>query len=407
MERILIKHKHPKNTILLLASRVLERASFYGFRAILIFYMTSQVLKLENKEALQIYGWFTGAMLISHIIGAIISDLKIGNKTGLIAGGILQAIGALILCYQTLNGLYLGLVLFLIGEGFYTPNIRAQFGKLYLNKPKLLDAAFTLFYLAVNLGAFIGPLLIGFVGEEFDFTFGFVIVAVLSLGSVVIVLLLKSHESGENFKFNFSIKYRVLIITSVFLLGGIFWGIYEIIGNHIYNIQDSFIGFKELDLPPLTLNFISTSFTIPLSLATIIIWSYFYYNPIIKLFLGYVLAAISYAVLLFLSESPEYTNLAVFTISIFIFSIAELHIVPIGLSIATKYTNPKYLASTISLSLLPIKGFAYLSGLYLINRFEDPFLSFSVGAIIMGVIGVGMIIGIVTLYKKGIIGYNN
>ena len=146
--------QHTITTFYYALSRMLERASYYGFRSIIVLYMIGETLKMESNEALKVYGWFTLALVITHIIGAVFGDLLVGNKKGILIGGVTQAIGAFSLCIPSTIGLYLGICLVVLGSGFFTPNIISNFGKSYLNKTKLLDSGFTIFYLAINLGAF-------------------------------------------------------------------------------------------------------------------------------------------------------------------------------------------------------------------------------------------------------------
>ena len=91
----------------------------------------------------------------------------------------------------------------------------------------------------------------------------------------------------------------------------------------------------------------------------------------------------------------------IFACSMFLLSIAETHIYPITLSIATKYANPKYLATILSLSILPWRLLMYLSGLFILIKFENPILYFSVGAISMGLIGIGLLVYLLIFVRKG------
>ena len=174
MERIQ-NTKHTKETFYYSLSRMLERASYYGLRTLIVLYMVGETLKMENSEALNIYGWLTGSLVLSQIVGALLGDLLIGNRKSVVIGGIIQAIGAFSICIPSIIGLYIGLSLVVLGSGFFTPNITSNFGKLYLNKTKLLDSGFTIFYLTINLGSFLGVLLIGYLGEKFSYNIGFII----------------------------------------------------------------------------------------------------------------------------------------------------------------------------------------------------------------------------------------
>ena len=125
--------KHTKETFYFAMSRMFERASYYGFRALIILYMVGETLKMESDEAISIYGWLMGSLVFSQIIGALFGDLLIGNRKSVIIGGVIQAVGVFILCIPSTTGLYLGLFLIVLGNGFFTPNITSNFGKLYLN----------------------------------------------------------------------------------------------------------------------------------------------------------------------------------------------------------------------------------------------------------------------------------
>ncbi len=96
--------------------------------------MIGEILKTERIEALNIYGVFTASFIFSKVFGAILGDLVIGNKKAIIIGAIIQSIGAFSLCIPSINGLYIGLSLVVLGGGLNVPNIISNFGKLYLNK---------------------------------------------------------------------------------------------------------------------------------------------------------------------------------------------------------------------------------------------------------------------------------
>ncbi len=400
MERIHLSLFHSKNTFLYLASGMLERMAFYGFRAIFVLYMTGETLELERSDALEIYGWFTFGMLFANIFGASISDFIIGNKTGLLTGGILQVVGAIVVWYPSITGLYIGIVLFILGEGFYTPNIKAQYGKLYLNKTKLLDAAFTFFFLVLNIGAIFAPVIIGGIAE-IDFTYGFTGVAILAFGAVIFLLFVQDDVPIKQIGADIKFKNRIQAIISAFVIVGLFWAIYEFASKGLYNLQVNYSGFSDLNFPKTFLYALNSAFTIPIGIFCLVLWSFFYYSQIVKLTIGFGLTAISFALLLFLTEIPGTSNIFIFACSMFLLSIAETHIYPVTLSIATKYANPKYLATILSLSIIPGRLLMYLSGLLILIEFESPILYFSVGAISMGLIGIGLLVYLLIFVRKG------
>ncbi|MCB0855951.1 MAG: MFS transporter, partial [Bacteroidetes bacterium] len=97
MQKIL-NQKHNKHTFTFASSKLLERTAYYGIRSLLVLYMVKASLSIPEEEALQIYGWFTSAVIFAQILGAVLGDLILGSKRAVIVGGLTQAIGAFVLC---------------------------------------------------------------------------------------------------------------------------------------------------------------------------------------------------------------------------------------------------------------------------------------------------------------------
>ena len=325
MEKIQ-NQKHTKETLYYSISRMLERVSYYGFRALAVLYMVGETLKMENKEALTIYGWLTVSLVFSQIVGALCGDLLIGNRKSIIIGGIIQAIGAFSLCISSTTGLYLGLFLVVLGSGFFTPNIISNFGKLYLNKTKLLDSGFTIFYLAVNLGSFLGILLIGYLGETYGYNIGFIISGILMLLSIIPMLLSKEKTLDEIKKNEFPIYKRVLNILSAFFVVGLFWGIYEISNIRIFDLQLQFSEISTLDIPKHLWQSINAIFIFPISIVAIILWTFFYSSQFFKLMLGFIFGVISFGILFLIPEIPTEQHTIIYLVSLFFLGISEIHI---------------------------------------------------------------------------------
>jgi POT family proton-dependent oligopeptide transporter len=398
MEKIQ-NQKHTKETLYYSISRMLERASYYGFRALVVLYMVGETLKMERTEALTIYGWLVGSLVFSQIIGAIFGDLLIGNRKAIIIGGIIQAIGAFSLCIPSTSGLYLGLFLVALGSGFFTPNIISNFGKLYLNRTKLLDSGFTIFYLAINLGSFLGISLIGYSGEKFGYNIGFIISGILMLLSIVPIVISKQNKSEEIEKSELSISKRILNISIAFIVVGLFWGIYEISSIRIFDLQIEFSEISSLDISKSMWQSIGSIFTLPISLIAIVVWTYFYSSQFFKLMLGFIFGVISFGMLLLISEVPNEQHTVIYLLSLFFLAISEIHIAPIIHSILTKYSNPKYLAILVSLAFIPTRLFLLIFGLFNEVFYEKPSLGLKFGIIVMAFISIGLV-GYVLWNKK-------
>lgn len=374
--------------------------AYYGFRSIFVLYMVGETMNMEHSVALEIYGWFTFGILFSQIFGALISDILIGNKVGMIVGGMLQIVGAVVLCHPSSAGFYVGILLFVLGEGFYTPNIKAQYGKLYLIKTKLLDAAFTVFFLVVNIGAIFAPVIIGSIAE-INFAYGFIGIAIFALGAVLFLLFVQDDVPIKQIGTDIKFKNRSQAIISTIVIVSLFWAIYEFASKGLYNLQENYSGFSDLNFPTTFLYSLNSAFTIPIGIFFLVLWSFFYYKQIVKLTIGFGLTAISFALLLFLTEIPGTSNIFIFACSMFLLSIAETHIYPVTLSIATKYAKPKYLATILSLSIIPLRILMYLSGLFILIEFESPILYFSGGALSMGLVGIGLLVYLLKFARKG------
>jgi POT family proton-dependent oligopeptide transporter len=396
MEKIQ-NQKHSIETFYYSLARMIERASYYGLRALVVLYMTGEILKMDTTEALVIYGWFAGSLVFSQILGGLLGDLIIGNKKSIIIGGVVQAFGAFTLCIPSTYGLYIGLFLIVLGSGFYTPNIIANYGKSYLNKTKLLDAGFTIFYLAINIGAFLGSFLIGYSGEEFGYNVGFVISGLLILISLIPIIKTKEKELSIGEKI--SIGKRVVTIAMALIIVGLFWGVYEISNIRILDLQIQLGENSTLGISKSMWQSLNSVFTLPISLTAIIIWTYFYNSQFFKLLIGFVFGAVAFGIILFIPEIPEEKHTIYFIASMLFLAISEIHIAPIIHSILTKYSNPKYLAILISVAFVPTKIFALIFGIFHERIYDNPTLGLKFGIIAMILISIG-IIGYIIIDKK-------
>lgn len=390
---------HTKETFYYAITRMLERASYYGFRTLVVLYMVGETLKMERSEAISIYGWFTASLLFSQILGAVLGDLLNGNKKLVIIGAILQAIGTFCLCIPSTTGLYLGLFLIVLGSGFFTPNLISNYGKLYLNKTKLLDSGFTIFHLATNIGSFFGVLLIAHFSDKYGFNIAFILAGLLMLISLIPLFLTKENhfEKTENKKDG--LNKRVLIIVIVFILVGLFWVLNDLSYPRISDLQ---LQFKELSnslFPEYFWEASNIIFFLPISIVAIILWNKFYSNQFFKIMLGFIFGALAIGTLLLIPEVPNEKNIIMLILSLLFFGIAEVHISPVMYSILTKYSNPKYLTILISLTFLPTSLISFAFGLFNDKIFDNPILGLTIGIIGMAIIGIGLI-GFIWWNKK-------
>lgn len=170
---------HPKGLYLLFMTEMWERFSYYGMRAIFILYMTKMLL-MPDSDASNIYGSYTGLVYLTPLLGGYLSDRFLGNRRSIEIGGILMALGQFAMFFSAsasggaaISLMWVGLTLLIIGNGFFKPNISTMVGQLYPKGDRRVDAAFTIFYMGINLGAFFSPLICGTLAEKIDFKWGF------------------------------------------------------------------------------------------------------------------------------------------------------------------------------------------------------------------------------------------
>jgi POT family proton-dependent oligopeptide transporter len=169
------KSNHPKGLYLLFVTEMAERFSFYGMRAILILYMTN-ALFFEMSKASKIYGSYMGLVYLTPLLGGYMADRYWGNRRSIIIGAVLMAVGQFCMflsgsAYQNASLatalMFVGLGFLIFGNGFFKPNISTMVGQLYPPADRRIDTAFTIFYMGINLGACLAPLVCGGLGERY------------------------------------------------------------------------------------------------------------------------------------------------------------------------------------------------------------------------------------------------
>lgn len=196
---------HPKGLYLLFFTEMWERFSYYGMRALFVLFMAKALL-FDKELSSQIYGSYTGLVYLTPLIGGYVADRYWGNQRSVIVGGLLMAIGQF---FMFLSGLFykespdlaptvmfIGLGFLIFGNGFFKPNISTMVGQLYPQNDTRIDGAFTIFYMGINLGAFIAPLLCGYLGDTGnpeDFKWGFLCACAGMLLSVLIFVILRNR----------------------------------------------------------------------------------------------------------------------------------------------------------------------------------------------------------------------
>ena len=168
---------HPRGLATLFFTEFWERFSYYGMRALLILFMTAAVtdggLGFETTRAGAIYGLYTAFVYLLALPGGWVADRIVGQRRAVLIGAIIIALGHFSMAMPSVSTFYLGLVLIVIGTGLLKPNISTMVGELYPEGGARRDAGFSVFYMGINLGAFVAPLITGWLGETIDWHLGF------------------------------------------------------------------------------------------------------------------------------------------------------------------------------------------------------------------------------------------
>lgn len=242
---------HPRGLSTLFFTEMWERFSYYGMRALLVLYLTSELMhggfSFSRDHALEIYGIFTSLVYLTPLLGGFIADKILGQRKAIYIGGFLMAFGQLALAVSQFGSIEMrtfwlmwGLGLLVAGNGFFKPNISAMVGSLYAENDPREDSAFTFFYMGINVGAFFSPIVAGTLGETYGWGWGFLSAAVGMIIGITWFFFQSHHIQGaglppqrvydpeKRWQLNVRDKIEIVIyiVATAFLVLGILkgWG---------------------------------------------------------------------------------------------------------------------------------------------------------------------------------------
>ena len=194
---------HPKGLYMLFFAEMWERFSYYGMRAILIFYLTQHWLFSDSKSTL-IYGAYTSLVYITPVLGGYLADRYLGQRKAVLFGGVLLAAGHSLMAVEgvggqddpTINVFWAALAFIIVGSGFLKANISVMVGQLYKLTDTRRDSAYTVFYMGINVGAALGTILVAYLGQTIGWGFGFGLAGIGMLAGLVVFVLGKGALKG-------------------------------------------------------------------------------------------------------------------------------------------------------------------------------------------------------------------
>ena len=421
------KKGHPKGLYLLFFTEMWERFSYYGMRAILILYLTKKLMEgglgMDEKYAMLLYGYFTGFVYFTPLIGGWLADRYLGKRLAVTIGGITMMLGQFTLFgLNNTTGLYIGLLLLIIGNGFFKPNISTLVGGLYKDGDSRRDAAFTIFYMGINLGAMIAPLIIGVVTDNmfattnedgsisYGYRYGFLVSGIgMLLGQVIFNLLGTKYlgdlgtkpvgavSDTEVAKVQKSInpetgkeldekdeKQRISVIFILLIFAVFFWAGFEQAGSSLSLYTDKYIdrSIGSFEIPTSWFQSVNPLFIVTLAPLFTLFWA----SPIgrrlttpVKMGVGMIILGVGFLFMIGAvaersanGDVDDVNNKAALMwliMTYLLHTIGELCISPVGLSVVTKLSPPK-LASVLMAVWMLSSFFANIVGGYIASYVE-------------------------------------
>ncbi|NDV69899.1 peptide MFS transporter [Dysgonomonas sp. 25] len=413
------KKGHPKGLYMLFFVEMWERFSYFGMRGILMLYLTKTFLEgglsIDPKEASLIYGFFTGFVYFTPLIGGWLADQFLGQRRAIYIGCLVMALGQFCLfAINTHFGLMLGLILLIIGNGFFKPNISTLVGKLYSKDDPRKDSAFSIFYMGVNLGALIAPIVIGILTDgvfathdasgkiiAWGYKYGFLAASIgMILGFFIFSALSKKYlgdvglkptkekktkeikqeiQQVESGKLTSADKQRIAVIFIYFFFAIFFFAGFEQAGSSLTLYTENyidrvitlpFIGAWEIPTP--IFQSVNPFFIVTLAPLFAIFWGTKFGRRLstpIKMGSGMIILGLGFFFMLGavserggdIADVTVKASLWWLVMTYLVHTIGELCLSPVGLSVVTKLSPPK-LASVLMAVWMLASFFANILG---------------------------------------------
>jgi POT family proton-dependent oligopeptide transporter len=365
---------HPVGLYVLFFTEMWERFSYYGMRAILVLYLITQTnvensgLGWTNGEALALYGWYTMLVYVASIPGGWIADKFIGQKKSVLYGGILLVMGHSILAIEEMWAFYSGLGLIVAGVGLLKPNISTMVGGLYKQGDIRRDKGFTIFYIGINIGAFLSSIIVGYIGEVHGWHYGFGLAGIgMALGLIQYLFGQKHLKTVGNFlgeseneeekeimqtPLTKIEKDRMIVLFISFLLVIVFWGAFEQAGGlmNIYAKENTNRMLMGWEIPASWFQSLNAMFIIFLGTSIALYWANRKLKgklstSLFKMIVGLIIMGTGFFFMSAAASQFDNTGASAMywlVLAYLFHTVGELCISPVALSYITKLAPLKY-----------------------------------------------------------------
>lgn len=395
---------HPRGLATLFFTEMWERFSYYGMRAFLILYITTPVseggLGFGVDRAGSIYGLYTGSVWFVTIGGGLLADWLLGQYRSALIGGILIAAGHFTLAFPSLPFFYAGLVLIVLGTGMLKPNVSTMVGSLYDAQDSRRDAGFSIFYMGINLGAVIGPLVAGYLAQRVDWHAGFACAGVGMTFGLIQYMFGRKHlmpalnrlakESAKSAEaasagaplFTPAEWKRLIAVVVFFAFASVFWAGYEQAGSTLNLFADRYTRLSIFGYSFPSSWFQSVPSFYVIVLAPIFAWLWVRLGPRepsspAKFTIGLVCVGLSFLLLMIPGAAIDHNGGAVrvspwwLVVVYLLQEFGELSLSPVGLSLVTKLAPRRIVGLMMGVWFLSIAFGNVIAG-YLTGFFPDP-----------------------------------
>lgn len=365
---------HPMGLYVLFFTEMWERFSYYGMRAILTLYLVTETtdknpgLGWTDGSALALYGWYTMMVYVMSIPGGIIADKFLGQRKSVLIGGIILIAGHSILAIEEMWAFYSGLALIVTGVGMLKPNISTMVGGLYKQGDVRRDKGFTIFYIGINVGAFLASLIVGYVGEFHGWHYGFGLAGIgMALGVLQYVIGQKHLKSVGNYLGKTENKEekalldkpltkieidRIKVLLISFLLVIVFWGAFEQAGGlmNIYTKEKTNRMLMGMEVPATWFQSLNAFFIVVLGTIVAGFWAKRKLKgklstSLFKMILGLIIMGSGFFFMTAATSQYESTGSSamIWLVLAYLFhTVGELFLSPVALSFITKLSPAKY-----------------------------------------------------------------
>jgi POT family proton-dependent oligopeptide transporter len=346
---------HPPGLYVLFFTELWERYSFYSMMAILILYM-NESLHFSVAHAGRVYGMYQAGVYLMPVAGGLIADRWLGFVKAIIIGGVLMMFGHLVLGVEALPFFYAGLVLLAAGSGLLKPNVSTLVGNLYRDRPQLRDQGFNIYYMGVNIGAFVSPLTVAWLRAHYGWSVAFMSAAIAMLFSLITFISFKGYVTEAAMKVDdrstasttlppAEVRSRIITLLAIFGLSLVFWiAFYQIFFTFTLWARDS----TATSWSPETFQTFEPLGVILLSPVLVALWAWLQRRDAepstpVKMLLGVLLVAAAFALLGYAGtiggDTGRVSPLWLISANILI-AIGEIALSPMGMSLVNRLSPP-------------------------------------------------------------------